>query len=360
MPIERASWLASWRAPFLRASSALDWFCTASPVSPWPIAPSALPIASPARPNCSWPLCPDSCIRRIMSASCSRSSRWARRRPSNSASAPSRRPGWRCEPWPWPGPGLLVAVAGLSALLVLAHRSLLAEPEGLVHQFLLAPDDVGEFFQRLRHALLLGVLLHLARTQAFEHVAQFAEKLLRLVAGPGPGHVLDGVEHLVEVLRGDRLEVLHVRQFGDVAGVLHPPGHFLHELVQRLAQFLHQAGNLLIGRVALERLLQGFLGCAQVPRDVRQVAILDEKRHLPEHVHDRTQRVVVTGQPQPVGGRAQPQVNRRRHIEHIRRQRQQFQRPPDRALAGAGRARACGAAPPARAPAARGIPVAAA
>lgn len=187
----------------------------------------------------------------------------------------------------------------------------------------------------MRHALLLGVLLHLARTQAFEHVAQFAEKLLRLVAGPGPGHVLDGVEHLVEVLRGDRLEVLHVRQFGDVAGVLHPPGHFLHELVQRLAQFLHQAGNLLIGRVALERLLQGFLGCAQVPRDVRQVAILDEKRHLPEHVHDRTQRVVVTGQPQPVGGRAQPQVNRRRHIEHIRRQRQQFQRPPDRALAGA-------------------------
>ena len=80
------------------------------------------------------------------------------------------------------GRHLSVAVTGLAGLPVLAHRPLSVEAEGLVHEFLLAADDVGKFLQRARHLLLLGALLHLSRLQAFEHVAQFAEQLLRLVA----------------------------------------------------------------------------------------------------------------------------------------------------------------------------------
>ncbi len=172
----------------------------------------------------------------------------------------------------------LTLLAALSTLALLPLLALLAE--GVVEQLLLTADDVAELVHHLAHALVLALVGHAARLQPVEQVAQLAQHLLGHVAVAGARHVLEVAQHLLEILRGHELVVavqpLHRRR------VLRLLGELLEELRQRLTQLLHELLDLLVGGALLERLLQPVLGRAQGALGVRQVAVLDAQRDVPE------------------------------------------------------------------------------
>ena len=239
-------------------------------------------MASPAPPN--WPgaLRPNSRKPRCNRPSISRSSRW--RSPSP--------PCWSPSPWPRPAgldPAalallaltaltLLPALALLTALAALALAALLSE--GVVEQLLLSAEQVAELVHHLAEALALALVGHAAGLQPVEQVAQLAQHLLGHVAVARARHVLQVLEHLLDVLRRHELAVavhaLHRRL------VLRLLGELLQELRQRLPQLLHELLDFLVRGALLQRLRQALLGGAQGPLGVGEIAVLDAQRDVPQ------------------------------------------------------------------------------
>jgi hypothetical protein len=179
---------------------------------------------------------------------------------------------------------LLALFAILTALLLAALH--LVHAEGLVHHLLLAAHDLAELVHLLAHLALLAVLALLllaAGLQVVHHVLQLCQEIFRLIAVARFGQVFDLVHHPFEIALAQFLSGLHLghRQVRVARGAL---SEFAQEFVHRLAQFLHQFVDFLVAGAVLQRLLQGFLRLAQALLGLREVAVLDLQRHLPQIV----------------------------------------------------------------------------
>ena len=85
---------------------------------------------------------------------------------------------------------------------------------------------------------------------------------------------------------------------------------------------VHQLADFLVARAALERLAQGLLGGAQVALGLRSVTVLDLLRHRPKHRGDVEEIGVALGAVQRSLGLLQPEIDFRRRIEQLRRDRE--------------------------------------
>ena len=96
-------------------------------------------------------------------------------------------------------------------------------------------------------------------------------------------------------------------------------GQRIDELVERLAQFVHQPLDLGIGRVVGERLLQFLLQLAQALFDQRHLAFLDTQRRAPEQLDDFRQGLrVVLAQHQAAAGGDEPERHDHVFVVHFR------------------------------------------
>ncbi len=100
----------------------------------------------------------------------------------------------------------------------------------------------------------------------------------------------------------------------------------LHEFVERRAQIVGEAFDLLVAGAALERLAQSILRVPQRLLRVGNVAVLEIDRHVPHARHDLAQRVVVLGLGQLPEDRAQAEIDVGLHVEAIGRQREGVER----------------------------------
>ena len=260
----------------------------------------------PFRPCCNWP----SWLRRFCCRRCSSFRAW------RSCS------GVIC--WPSCPCGTLFALLPRLLLAVLRQLvlQLLVQLVGLVHELLLLLEQLAELVHLLAHRTVgLLAALHAAGLQVVHHLLQLRQELLGLLALARTGEVLDLVHHAFQILLAQH--VLHVvRQARHLPGVLHGLlGHLLQEIVHRLAQLLHQALDLRIRGVVLQRFGERALRIAQALLGERQVAVFEAERDLPEIVGGITQHVVVArqrhalarGPQKQVMGRVADRLFRRRH-----------------------------------------------
>ena len=111
--------------------------------------------------------------------------------------------------------------------------------------------------------------------------------------------------------------------------------HRLQEAVHSGAQLIHELLDFLVAGAAFERLPQRLLGAAQTGLRVRDVAVLDADRHLPEPLGDFAQIVVGLGANERPEDRAQPKIDAGVWRKFFRRHRQGVERGGDE-RAGAG------------------------
>ena len=124
---------------------------------------------------------------------------------------------------------------------------------------------------------------------------QLTEQFLRRFAVAGAGQLLQLVEHLLQPLAIDCLEVgLRLRQirYVEVLQLLEQVfGESVEKPVKRLAQLLDQLGDLFFVGVARQRLLQTLLNFAQILFGQRQRTVFHAQRRFPQqglHRLDRT------------------------------------------------------------------------
>ncbi len=90
--------------------------------------------------------------------------------------------------------------------------------------------------------------------------------------------------------------------------VAHLLGELAHVIVHRLAQVLRQLLDLLVGRAAVERLLQRVLRRAQRLVDIGDIAVLDGDGERPHAGDHRAQRIVGVRGLELAGDRAQAEI----------------------------------------------------
>ena len=186
--------------------------------------------------------------------------------------------------------GLALAVGPLAVLRLAALAALSAGPpvaelalellEALVGEALLLAERVGEALHRL---LALGALALLAlplpdhHLHVLEHLLEHLEERLRLLLAPLLAELLDAVHQLLDLVLGHHLvgRDLGLLLLAALDGVAR---HLLHVVARRLAELVHQLGDLLVAGVVLERLLEPLLGPRQPLGGVAEVAVLDLHR----------------------------------------------------------------------------------
>ncbi|MCY1297286.1 hypothetical protein D9M70_467190 [compost metagenome] len=174
---------------------------------------------------------------------------------------------------------VILALQRVAALHPVALR--LVELEGLVHELLLILQQFAELLDLLTHGIVLlaHLLLAAAGLQIVHHPLQFRQQLACLIARAGARQVLDLVHHPFEVLLAQDVVRVHLARHTRVLRRL--LGEGLHVFLHGLAQLLHQLGDFLVGRIALQRVRERLLCVAQAPLGERQVAIFDAERDLP-------------------------------------------------------------------------------
>ena len=204
---------------------------------------------------------------------------------------------------------LLLALVGAGVELFLQVA------ECLIRQALLVAQGFGKPLHGLLAGRLLPLPLALRDLHVLEHALQFLQGLLRLCHPALLHQLLDAVHHALQVVLRHghavvghrvaillRLLVLALRLLGKLA----------HVIAGRIAQFLHQAGDLLVAGAILHGLLQPFLGLAQTLQGVFKIAVLQFDGQIPKRLCD----LVLLFDTQPVhkvrlerpDDRAQPQV----------------------------------------------------
>ncbi len=223
--------------------------------------------------------------------------------------------------------GLLLTLLAVAGLPLAALG--LAVLEGVVAQTLLLAGHLVEFLGLLAHLAVarVGLAALLGALQVLEDAAQLFEQALGLrgvAALHRIGHVLD---HLVEVVGRDALGILLLPAVALLLRLLALAlGHLLHELVEGLFQVLGELLHLLVGSVALDRLLELVLGGAQGLLGVREVAVLDLEGHLPEEIGHLDQRLVGARGLQAARRRTQAEEDRKLRRKAIGRDHQGVER----------------------------------
>ena len=185
-------------------------------------------------------------------------------------------------------------------LLALAHFAVFGHARRIVHQLLLAAHHLGKLVQHLRQGRL-ALRIHLAGhagLQIAQDLVELREKFLCRFLGARLCQLLDRIEHLGEIFRPDHLALLRLALLL-LAALLHPPLRFLRHrlqiLVHRLAQFLHELGDLLGRRALGQRLFEFALDAVEFGAQVRDIAIFDADRDLPQEVDGGAHIVFVPG-----------------------------------------------------------------
>ncbi len=190
---------------------------------------------------------------------------------------------------------LLTLLPALAALPVAAH--VLTLLEGAIAQLLLLADHVLQFVERLHHVVVAVAVHLLAGTrhlQVLEHRLQLLQHALGGILGAGARHLLQPVDHAAQILR-PQLPGIGIQRPRQLLRVLaHLLGERLQELVERGAQLVGQLLDLFIGRAAVERLPQCFLGGAQRLLGIGHVAVFEVDRHVPHAGDDVAQLIVAT------------------------------------------------------------------
>ena len=159
---------------------------------------------------------------------------------------------------------LLVASRLLPAL---AHPALLTRltllllcPEAAIEELLLALHHLTHpthHLLRLARALLRH-LPGLGHAQVFEHILQLGQQLARLITSPVAREIARPVEHPLQITAAD-----HLRRVDRLLRLVWIARHVLREglqiAIKRLLQLLHQALDLLVGRVFRQCVLQLLL-----------------------------------------------------------------------------------------------------
>ena len=157
--------------------------------------------------------------------------------------------------------------------------------------------------------------------QILEHLLQLRQHLPRLVLGAGAGEVAGAIQHLLQVAhrqhvaRIGRLELARIH-------VLHLLRELLHVAVHRLLQLVHQPLDLVIRRVARERVLQLLHRVAQIFHRGGAAAFLDPDRRVPQQLLHRRDRAAVAVEMEPRLRRAHPHEGDDIVVVAIRPQRQ--------------------------------------
>ena len=182
----------------------------------------------------------------------------------------------------------LLALLPLLALLTFAFLAfftgLALLAEGVVEELLLTADEVPELVHHLHHLLVLLALLagHAARLELLQQIAQLTEHLLRILARPLPRHVLDVAHHALEVALAQHAVGRHTRRHLLRRLPFGLAGELLHELVERLAQLVHEPLDLFVGGALLKRLGEVLLGFTHTPLGFGEIAVLEAQRDVPE------------------------------------------------------------------------------
>ena len=119
--------------------------------------------------------------------------------------------------------------------------------------------------------------------QVFHHLAQLIQQLLRLGHAPLFHQLLKAVQHVLQLVAGN---FLPVAVFGKLVAVARLLGQLRHVILHRLAQFFHQFGNFFVRCAFAHRLFKTLLCPAQALHRVRQIAVLDQHRDIPQHFRD--------------------------------------------------------------------------
>ena len=199
----------------------------------------------------------------------------------------------------------------LTLLARLVFTVALLFAERVVEQLLLFADDVPELVHHLHHllallTLTLALLCHAAVLELLEHVAQLTQHLLGHFARALSRHVFDIAHHPLEVLLANDLIVLaHLRR-GRLAFRL--PRELLHHLVEGLAQLVHELANFFFRGAVAQGLSKLFLSFAQRAFRIRQIAVFEAQRDVPEVVGGTLHRGPRLVALQPPEDRAQTEI----------------------------------------------------
>ena len=198
-------------------------------------------------------------------------------------------------------------------------------PVGAVAQILLLADHVAEFVERRRHLIVVAAAVGRGHLQIIHHLLELGQKLLCGVTRAAARHVLEPVEHVLQIALAQhpRIRIERAIALRIVAQLLRQR---LHVAVHRLAQLVHQLLDFLIAGAVLQRLAQRVLGVAQRGLRVGHVAVFDVDRHRPQPLGDIAQRIVVVGAHQLPVDRAQPQIGAGVRHEFVRRKRERIER----------------------------------
>ena len=219
---------------------------------------------------------------------------------------------------------LLALLAALTALALLAALAalVLALLEGAVAQLLLAADHVAELVELAHHVVV--AVLHLAgprHLQVLEHRLQFLQHLPGGVLGAGACHLLQAVDHVLEILRAD-LARIGIERTGELFRIApHLLGQRLQELVERGAQIVGELLELFVGGAALQRLAQRFLRRAQRRFGIGDVAVFELHRHVPHARRPRRATGRRSWRARAAKDRAQAEIDVALDIELLRRHR---------------------------------------
>ena len=126
---------------------------------------------------------------------------------------------------------------------------------------LLLADHVAEFVQRLLH--VVAALAGLRHLQVFQHLLQLFQQLLGGFLVAGTRHPLQPVEHALEILLAQHLGVGIERARQLLRIVAELLGELAQEIIQRGAQIVGELLDLLVGGAAFQRLLERLLRRAQ-------------------------------------------------------------------------------------------------
>ncbi len=200
---------------------------------------------------------------------------------------------------------IAVGIAKLAIVAVFRHL------KGLIHELLLATENVTQLLQHLSHRRHFALRAVLGNTglQIAQNLFQPRQQFLGGFVGAAPGKLLDRIEHAVQILSFDHLPrpaLLVPVGLLVAAGLVH---HGAQVSVKRLAQALHQLGNFLRGSVLSQRFLESLARRQKIAHRLGDIALLDGKRHLPEELDRGLDVIVRLGPVKPIHGGANPEIN---------------------------------------------------
>src|SRR5215510_2974515 len=217
---------------------------------------------------------------------------------------------------------LTALLATLTLLTALLPALILALLEGAVTQLLLALDQLAQLIELIHHLVVAIAILHLAglgHLQIVEHRLQFLQQLAGGVLGAVASHLLQAVDHVLEILRA-KLALVRIERARELLRIaLRLLGERLQELVERGPQLIGEPLDLLVGGAAFERLAQLLLRLPQGGLRIGHAAVLERDRHVPHAGDHVAQLIVVLGVAQLPKDRAQAAIDLALDVELLGR-----------------------------------------